>query len=166
MLLVNHNSKLWIHDVKSRRLYLILSIWTRLMLGTESRDLDILTTNLTIAHYKYDSNLADLKVITVLSLQLIKVHEIFWYFQYKAAKNFYKQFLQIYDNFDNGLHTKHQGHWNENMFDAFLNFGNLFPSLAITKQIIQNRKISTLTLYTLTSVCKLSTLSLYISYGT
>lgn len=47
------------------------------MLGTESRDLDILTTNLTIAHYKYDSNLADLKVITVLSLQLIKVHEIF-----------------------------------------------------------------------------------------
>ena len=47
-----------------------------------------------------------------------------------------------------------------------LNFGNLFPSLAITKQIIQNRKISTLTLYTLTSVCKLSTLSLYISYGT
>lgn len=49
-------------------------------------------------------------------------------------------------------------HWNENMFDAFLNFGNLFPSLAITKQIIQNRKISTLTLYTLTSVCKSSTL--------
>ena len=68
------------------------------------------------------------------------------------------QFLQIYDNFDNGLHTKHQGHWNEKMFDAFLNFSNLFPSLAITKQIIQNRKISTLTLYTLTSVCKSSTL--------
>ena len=45
-----------------------------------------------------------------------------------------------------------------NMFDAFLNFSNLFPSLAITKQIIQNRKISTLTLYTLTSVCKSSTL--------
>lgn len=53
-----------------------------------------------------------------------------------------------------------------NMFDAFLKFGNLFPSLAITKQIIQNRKISTLTLYTLTSVCKFSALSLYISYGT